>query len=313
MKIGPPSRKIIYLLSGIICLFILIGLFSFSPAVKAVKNIRDILGDKENSAATLGAFDKDTDGDGLQDWQEALWKTDPKNKDTDGDGTNDGDEAAEGRDPIVHGPDDKMTRSLNFVLSSEGELGVGDPDNMSEQMARDILTQLLAQDNSELDNETQNKIINNTIANLRPESIPNRFNLRDVKVLKETNKDSLIKFGNAVVSAQEKMASSLNPNGEVEQVISVYGVMVDDLAKIEVPNDMVMPYLSLINNYNTLKELLLEISVSDDDPFKSLLSLSSFQDMIAKNEVIYKQFGSYFKKNGIIWNKNEPGSAWNSY
>ena len=32
---------------------------------------------------------KDTDNDGLKDWQEALWRTDKNNSDTDGDGVGD--------------------------------------------------------------------------------------------------------------------------------------------------------------------------------------------------------------------------------
>jgi hypothetical protein len=39
--------------------------------------------------------DVDTDLDGLKDWEEALWGTDPKNPDTDGDGTADGRESEE--------------------------------------------------------------------------------------------------------------------------------------------------------------------------------------------------------------------------
>ena len=37
-------------------------------------------------------LDVDTDGDGLKDWEELLWKTDSNKIDTDGDGTNDNEE-----------------------------------------------------------------------------------------------------------------------------------------------------------------------------------------------------------------------------
>jgi len=49
----------------------------------------------ENGALTAGSVNKitaDADGDGLQDWEEVLWKTDPKNPDSDGDGMPDGEE-----------------------------------------------------------------------------------------------------------------------------------------------------------------------------------------------------------------------------
>ena len=54
-------------------------------------------------------FQPDTDGDGLKDWEEALWKTGVNNVDTDGDGTSDGDEVTVGRDPTIAGPNDEIT------------------------------------------------------------------------------------------------------------------------------------------------------------------------------------------------------------
>ncbi|MEX2052408.1 MAG: hypothetical protein WD991_01775, partial [Candidatus Paceibacterota bacterium] len=38
---------------------------------------------------------RDTDGDGISDWEESLWGTDPTKKDTDLNGVSDGDEIAE--------------------------------------------------------------------------------------------------------------------------------------------------------------------------------------------------------------------------
>lgn len=47
---------------------------------------------------------KDTDGDGLSDYEEKyIYGTDPKNPDTDGDGMNDGDEVKQGRNPLGPG------------------------------------------------------------------------------------------------------------------------------------------------------------------------------------------------------------------
>jgi hypothetical protein len=314
MKLQRPSKKIFYLLGGIIALFIVISLFSYGPGAKAVKNIRDLIGSDDSTASVKAAIDdKDTDGDGLKDWQETLWGTDKANPDTDGDGTKDGEEVATGRDPIKAGPDDKMNRTLNLTLNESGEIGVGDPNNMTQQISRDLLAQLFSYGDGDLDDENQKKIIDNTLANIRPETIPLRYSLADVRVFQDLNEANLRKFGNSVVSVQQKMASNINPRGSHQDLLKVYEAMVDDLAKVEVPRDMSVPYLSLINNYNTLKELLAKMESSTEDPFKSLLNLKYFSDTMGKNEVIYKQFASYFKKSGIIWNKNEPGSAWNAY
>jgi len=52
----------------------------------------------------------DSDNDGLKDWEEKLWGTDPNNPDTDGDGVKDGEELKQGRDPLKPGPDDKLAQ-----------------------------------------------------------------------------------------------------------------------------------------------------------------------------------------------------------
>lgn len=51
---------------------------------------------------------KDSDNDGLKDWEEELYGTDPEKADTDGDKTPDGEEIRLNRDPLKKGPDDKV-------------------------------------------------------------------------------------------------------------------------------------------------------------------------------------------------------------
>lgn len=52
------------------------------------------------------AIDLDSDADGVKDWEETIYHTDPKNPDTDGDAVRDGEEIAKNRDPLKKGPDD---------------------------------------------------------------------------------------------------------------------------------------------------------------------------------------------------------------
>ncbi len=77
---------------------------------------------------------KDTDGDGLQDWEEALWGTDQSKPDSDGDGTPDGEEISTGRDPLKSGPNDRIEPP---VIPSGDNAPTG---NLTYDLTRNILS-----------------------------------------------------------------------------------------------------------------------------------------------------------------------------
>lgn len=51
---------------------------------------------------------RDSDNDGLKDWEEELYRTDPNNPDTDNDGYLDGEEINSGHNPLVKAPGDEL-------------------------------------------------------------------------------------------------------------------------------------------------------------------------------------------------------------
>ena len=94
-----PSKKFIIITVSVFAaigiIFIIINLIEGKGEVFQQKS--DLLFQK----MTLGEIiDKDSDGDGLKDWEEALWGTDPNNPDTDGDGILDGAEIQQKREAL---------------------------------------------------------------------------------------------------------------------------------------------------------------------------------------------------------------------
>jgi hypothetical protein len=60
----------------------------------------------EGKETIIESQNKDTDNDGIRDWEEELLKTDPTNPDTDGDGFLDGEEMNSRHNPLIKAPGD---------------------------------------------------------------------------------------------------------------------------------------------------------------------------------------------------------------
>ena len=117
------------IISGVVALTILgIGIYVNSGSRSNINKQDDSTNPGQYSAnsTSTDVTVRDSDGDGLLDWEERLNGSDPFNADTDGDGTSDGKEVAAGRDPLKKGPDDQMPiiQDPSFATSSTDLTGI---------------------------------------------------------------------------------------------------------------------------------------------------------------------------------------------
>lgn len=105
-----------------------IGILLFISAYskKSAFSEFNLWGGKET---TIESQEKDTDSDGLKDWEENLYKTDYLNPDTDADGYLDGEEINSGHNPLVKGPNDQQA----FY-----PLPIGDKYNITNKILTDF-------------------------------------------------------------------------------------------------------------------------------------------------------------------------------
>lgn len=94
---------------------------------------KEIAGSLKLREEQIKQLNQDSDGDGLKNWEEAIFGTDSNNPDTDGDGTKDGDEVAQNRDPLVKGPKDKL--SAEALAKRQEDSPYLLPENLTAQLA----------------------------------------------------------------------------------------------------------------------------------------------------------------------------------
>lgn len=81
---------------------------------------------------------EDKDNDGLQAWEEGLYRTDPANQDTDGDGASDGDEVKASRNPLVKGPNDTIT-DIKQLPEEEKNKSETEQVNLTQELFNELV------------------------------------------------------------------------------------------------------------------------------------------------------------------------------
>ena len=127
-------KKKIILIIGIILILIGSGI-AFSKKGKVEISLKE----KKENSLSQSSQNIDSDNDGLFDWQEVFYGTDPKNPDTDQDGTLDGEEIKEERNPLKKGNDDLIQNfNTSTVPFSEEE-----KINFTQYFASVVLGQII--------------------------------------------------------------------------------------------------------------------------------------------------------------------------
>lgn len=100
-------------------------------------------GSETSRETSSGVVEQDADGDGLKNWEEVLYRTDPERADSDGDGTGDAEEILAGRDALKPGPDDRFPYPLSLEPTTNDQ-GPPSPQNLTAQLGARIAADFAA-------------------------------------------------------------------------------------------------------------------------------------------------------------------------
>ncbi len=331
------------LLSIIVALGII---FLFSYLSKAQKT-KTALTQTETQTKVQEFMVLDTDGDGLKDWEEALWKTDPKVADTDKDGTSDGEEIDNNRDPLKTNlasknvaPTDKIDQEI--ITNNKKVLDDFEKLSETDKMGRLLFSQYLATKKIDqpLTNADISSIVQNTLSEI-PTLTFKQYTLFDLTVSSSaTNTESIKKYGNDIAGIM--MTDLFNKRlaeksydfygmtkirgimqmlqddvdqgaidkafAELSPIISDYKILITDLLKVPVPNNLANNHILLINSFELIRDNLSQIqkSVNNIVVLPSLLTnysanISNLWDAIAITREL-------LTNNKVIFTANDVGN-----
>ena len=281
--------------------------------------------DSRNTLKMFGADSEklggDTDSDGLKDWEEVLWKTDPNNPDTDNDGTSDGEEVVAGRNPVKPGPNDAINNSL------VSDVFINKYDTETEGLSRRLFAEYLTlKKDGALNDEAKTQIIERFINDLPGQNgATDLFVVTDIKttsdnsqmaykrygnilgllvadMTKPVKEDELEIFSRAVQTDNDEELKKLEPAKETFEGIASAIIL------MEVPSDLADNHLILVNSLVGAYYALSAMQEVSKDPALALGGLNAYQYEIEVITGSFKTISEIVKNKGVVYSPKEAGA-----
>lgn len=307
----------VFLAAGLI-----LGFFTKKPGFIFVKNNPDL------QKLIAGKETADFDADGLKDWEENLWQTDPQNPDTDRDGASDGDEVKENRDPLVPGPNDLLTPMENLSKNP----GLTEPSTLTAKIGIPTLNIIYqAMEDGDL-NKNELKAITNDFDTLvqRTKISVSQYALSDLSLSKNSSDESIKKYANEFGALIKNNFDELNESElailtkyateqnkkyleEIGEIAIAYQKVFELGKNIQTPEILSEKHLIVLNAFARIADELKDFKKSDSDPMAAISALKYYQtDALDAYESLVK-INAYFKERGISFGDKEPAKIFAFY
>jgi hypothetical protein len=317
-----PSKRLIPI---VLIIFTLVaGLFWYSFGKSSQNNVY------VNPAFSIeikNDADSDFDKDGLKDWEEALWGTDPKNPDTDGDKTGDGKEIELKRDPLVKGPNDsyeprlfnstaeKIEKNNDFNLTSQ----------VTDALGGSIGPRILAGGNKDSVSPVELAAAVGTLP--KPDDILDnykKFSRRDLKISPNSTSSSIKDYFNRIYGVYEKTFLTLKKDDltilaevlptenyerliEIDDVISAFDESINRIKAIPVPVGYETFAVEELNYLSKTKRVVEAFRNAEQDPLSALVLLQRRISLMDEVKQFHQETKESLAQNGISFEPNENG------
>ena len=314
-----PSKNFLIALAIAIAVIVVTIIFNYwKPSVTKYTN------DNLVASASSSAMSIDSDNDGLPDWKENLYGTNPHKADTDDDGTNDADEIAQNRDPLKANtapkgqePNDKIDPAIieKNQKAVEEYQKLNDIDRFSQDLASNIIA--AQPTGGSMDQNTINSIVSKSINELPQKNFTGITKLSDL-ILQKTDKTNLkknvLEYAKAFALETVKLfpllqtdlnainshisSPSTSTKSEMLKITSKYQAIVDNLIKMPVP--VVIGYYDVNYHLRIINDLEIIIAVEKDIANSGRDSLSIFSDLATYNSITTDLFSTLNTVDGIL-------------
>ena len=229
---------------------------------------------------------KDTDKDGILDWEEGLWGTDPTKKDTNDDGVSDKEEIG------------RMKAERAENSSTEDGVSVASEENLSQtdKFARELFTTVAALNQSgEIDDNTVQQITDSLATQIQNPVQRKIFMLAEIKIKNDNSLTAVKNYNNSmgailkgypIINPTDVLKEATTNNGDIDSsilskldpFIEQTQKVISGMVKTEVPQDFSSLHLDAINALEKVMENLSDIQLIDSDAVIALSAVSQLEN-----------------------------------
>lgn len=257
---------------------------------------------------------KDTDADGLPDWQESLYGTNVNVADTDGDGITDG-------EAVRTGLLTPAALASQLPEESEGEEDVpGEspaPGSITEQFARSFFEAYMKANNGQpITQEAQQELVQRMLADFSSkagEKLASSYTAISVRTSPSVSVLAYVQAVEDILRANDLLAEDSNAlpfmqrivedsdaeaAGKLAAIASSYEAIERDLLALSVPPPLADEHLALIRSFDTLGRSARQFTKYEEDPLGVLGALTVFQPGARELRKAYEGLAAEILKTG---------------
>ena len=246
-------------------------------------------------------INKDTDGDGILDWQENLYGLDPTKKET-----------------TPGTPDSTAISKLKALqgdsASKTSEDNKKNIENLTktDQFARELFATIsAASQDGAVDQATIDKLGETLAEKIQNPEIRKVFTISDIKIINDNSKQAITNYLNALENIHKKypdisytvidvlqkfMIDENNVDVSVltklDPIIEQNNKIITALTKMETPESISVLHLDIINSLERLGENASDIRLFETDPILSLGGVTQYEKNVKQLETSLNNFGN---------------------
>lgn len=267
---------------------------------------------------------KDTDRDGLMDWEEELWQTDSTASDTDNDGTPDGEEIRLKRNPLAAGPNDPLDEET--IRAKVNEPLPPEEKTRTAEFSRAFFNRYLdarREFGGKLPPNALESLLAHSLTDLPTESEATPWSAKDLTV-SDGGAEDLRRYGNELAEAiatssppdledaGEIISRAISKESEEELVLlaphlAAYERFIALLRSLPVPKEAVRAHLELLNAVEGARQGLSGVRALWSDPLNALPSLELFQESAQKLQMAFRAIQATFIREKVRFSPEESG------